>query len=179
MPDLQATDAEDVLSTELLIIQLYKDIRSLATSKLRGERNNHTLQTTALINEAYLRLQNRHTWINSQQFLAVAAETMRHVLIDHARKKLAKRRGGERSQVPLQEVEIALPMPPGDLLAIDESLKKLESECAQSAELCKMRIYLQMTQAEAADALNISKSTADRRWAFAKSYLFATMEKNE
>ncbi len=172
---LNANPDSDALSTEVLIVELYRDIRNLANSKLRNERSDHTLQTTALVNEAYLRLQSRHGWINQQQFLAVAADTMRNVLTDHARRKLTKRRGGDLKKQPLVLGDISLPMPPEDFLLLDEAVESLKNVCPEAAELCRLRFYLRMTQTEAAASLQISKSTAERRWAFAKAYLYSRM----
>lgn len=159
--------AETARLTELL----YDELRRLAAGYLRREGTGHTLQPTALVHEAFLRMASqRLEWRDRSHFLAIAAQTMRRVLVDHARRRLAgKRGGGERLLVtapPVDSDDLAL-----DLLALDDALRTLAVNDARAAKVVELHFFGGLDVAEAADALGISAATAKRDWAFARTWL--------
>ncbi len=165
-------------STDSLLETLYSELRDLAAVKMRSERPGHSLQTTALVHEVYLKLNQERLsegWSSKSQFLRAAADAMRRILVDHARAILSLKRGGDRKRQDFLDVAIALPMPPEDLLAVHESLDQLAAEDPIKAELVKLRVFGGMNHIEAAEALDLPKSTADRYWAFAKARLMELM----
>ena len=165
-------------STESLLEALYGELRELAQRKLGNERPDHTLQTTALINEAFIKLSDRPVgadWHSQSHFLRVAAEAMRRILVDHARARLAQKRG---SGVPCQsdvDFPIELPLPPEEIIAIHECLDRFSEEDPIKAELVKLRVFAGLSHKEAAEQLEISRQTADRYWAYAKVRLYSMM----
>ncbi len=166
-------------STDSLLQTLYIELRQIAQRQLSRERISHTLQATALVNEAYLRLKPDRLdegWKSKSQFLRAASEAMRRILVDHARAKLAVKRGGRLSEQEFREVPIELPLPADKLLAIHECLDKLAAEDSVKAELVKLRVFAGMSQKEASFALGLTKSTADRHWAYAKVRLMSMMQ---
>lgn len=177
---LEAIDGGDATATEQLLPLVYDELRRLAAHKLACERPGQTLQATALVHEVYLRLVNaehRIRWKNSRHFFAAAAEAMRRMLIDQARHKRTQKAGGPRVQLSELEVEPAVPAADLDLLALNESLARLESRDQRKAELVKLRFFAGLTNAQAANLLGISSSTADNDWAFAKTWLRLDMSK--
>lgn len=165
-------------STDSLLETLYTELRDIAAARMRSERPGHSLQTTALVHEVYLKLNQERLadgWSSKSQFLRAAADAMRRILVDHARARLSLKRGGNLQRQEALDVAIALPMPPEDLLAVHESLDALEKEDPIKAELVKLRVFGGLTQIEAAQALDLPKSTADRYWAFAKARLMSLM----
>jgi len=158
---------------------MYDELREMARRQMLNERCDHTLQITGLVHEVYLRLSKSQDgeaqWANKFQFLAAASEAMRRILVDHARARLAMKRGGSHRKMPLGELEIALPMPPHDLLAVHEALEALEADDPTKASLVKLHIFAGLTLGQAASVLQISLSTANRHWALAKLRLFALM----
>ncbi len=160
-------------STDELIPLLYDELRRLAACYLRRERAGHTLQPTALVNEAYLRLveQSDPPWNGRAHFLGIAARAMRQVLVDHARRKGAQRRGGARPQLTLDEAIVYSNEQPGDLLAVDELLNRLAEFDPQQARVVELRIFGGLTIEETAEALDISPATVKRDWAMAKAWL--------
>lgn len=171
---LNAIDPGDPAATERLLQIVYDELRRLAAHKLAAEVPGQTLQPTALVHEAYLRLVGNEDarWENRGHFFAAAAEAMRRILIDRARSKGRLRHGGGRQRIDLDKVEAAVDAPADELLALDEALNKLEAEDSPKAELVKLRFFGGLTSQQAADALGISKATADRHWAFARAWLF-------
>ena len=166
-------------STESLLETLQLELRGLAQRKLRNERPDHTLQTTALVNEVYLKLQGEHEthgWASRSHFLRAAAEAMRRILVDSARAKLSQKRGGGMMREELHEIPMELPMPPEDLVGIHDCLDRFAEEDAVKAELVKLRVFGGLTQREAAQALDISRATADRYWAYSKARLMKMMD---
>jgi RNA polymerase sigma factor (TIGR02999 family) len=145
----------------------------LAAARLAGEKGGHTLQPTALVHEAYLRLVGDQQFEHRGHFFAAAAEAMRRILIDHARKKATRKRGGVGERVDLDPETFAAPDRPDDLLALDEALEQLERDEPQVASLVKLRYFAGFTIPEAAEALGVSPRTADAWWAFAKAWLLA------
>jgi RNA polymerase sigma factor (TIGR02999 family) len=179
---LSAVERGDPHAAEQLLPLVYEELRQLAAAKLARDRPGQTLQATALVHEAYLRLvdvdQAQH-WNSRGHFFAAAAEAMRRILVDAARSRKAQKRGGERRRV---EVEIAeFPAPPDDqkLLALDEALAKLERQHPPKAQLVKLRYFAGLPIREAAAALGISTATADRYWAYARAWLQREMAQAE
>lgn len=157
-----------------LIPLLYNDLRRLAAHCLRDERSGHTLQPTALVHEAYLKLvdQTRAGWETRAQFLGVAAQIMRRILVDYARQRVAAKRGGTARPMDLDSVEAAGGIELSEeLLAVDEALAKLETLDPQQARVVEMRYFGGMTVEETAEALSIAPRTVKRDWAMAKAWL--------
>jgi RNA polymerase sigma factor (TIGR02999 family) len=147
---------------------------------MAGQAPGHTLQPTALVHEAWLRLVRNEPvrFAGRAHFFAAAAEAMRHILIDSARRKRTKRHGGGQVRVDMDDVEIASLADDDELLAVHESLDKLAAEDSQKAELTKLRYFVGMTFEEAAEVLGISVAAAKRHWAYARAWLFAEMKSN-
>jgi RNA polymerase sigma factor (TIGR02999 family) len=169
---LDAAAAGDRQAAADLLPAVYDELRKLAAARLAGERGGHTLQPTALVHEAYLRLVGEQRFEHRGHFFAAAAEAMRRILIDHARKKATRKRGGGE-RVDLDPEHFAAPDRPDDLLALDEALDQLERDEPQVASLVKLRYFAGFTIPEAAEALGVSPRTADAWWAFAKAWLLA------
>jgi RNA polymerase sigma factor (TIGR02999 family) len=162
-------------ANELLSL-IYDELRVIARSKMANESPGHTLQPTALVNEAWFRLfpEGRNPKFKGRAYFFTAAATaMQRILVDHARRKLAEKRdGGNRVDLPDSElVEVAHPSPPDTILAVDEALDRLSAQDQISADLVKFHYFVGMTIGEAADALNISERQAERFWAYAKTWL--------
>src|SRR5262249_51708064 len=159
---------------------VYDELRQLAAQKLAHEQPGQTLQATALVHEAYLRLLGEEAdahWDNRGHFFAAAAEAMRRILIDQARRQQSLKQAGEVKRQPLEHVEIAAPEPATDLMALDEALARFEKVDALKARLVKLRYFAGLTIPQAADALGISSTTADRYWAYARAWLHAELKK--
>ena len=157
-----------------LLPLVYDELRKLAAARLAGDRPGQTLQPTALVHEAYLRLARGSAgqhWDSRGHFFAAAAEAMRRILVERARHKRSHKAGGDRRRLDLAEVEPAVPGPDVDLLALNEALEKLERQDRRKAELVKLRFFAGLTTEEAARALGISASTADNDWAYARCWL--------
>jgi len=164
-----------------LLPLVYQELRHVATSRMAAGANGHTLQPTALVHEAWLRLVGGNgdaRYQNRQHFFFAAAEAMRHILIDRARRKQAIRHGGGLERVDSDQVELPAPGPDEELLAVNEALQKLEQADPAKAQLVKLRYFVGLSIQEAADALNISEATAKRRWAFARAWLFEEIRSN-
>lgn len=147
----------------------YDELRRLAAAKMAAERPDHTLDATALVHEAFLRLGGDQAFASRSDFFRAAAEAMRRILVDHARVRNAEKRGGGRQRVELDEAA-ALP-PPEELLALDEALAELERHDAVAAELVKLRFFSGFGHAEAAEALGLSRRQADGMWAIGRAWL--------
>lgn len=157
-----------------LLPVVYDELRKLAAQKLAHEAPGQTLQATALVHEAYLRLvdvDRPQQWDGRNHFLAAAAEAMRRILVDNARRKQCIKRGGGLVRHDLDDIAISSPPIAEDLVALDEALNKLAQTDMQAAELVKLRYFAGLTAREAADVLDISERTADRLWAFGRSWL--------
>lgn len=152
--------------------QVYGELRKLAAAKLMHERAGHTLDATALVHEAYLKL-GADTFTSRSGFFRAAAEAMRRILVDHARAKLAEKRGGELMRMSLPDV--AAKEPDVDLLALDEVLTELEQHDQTAAELVKLRYFSGLTHTEAAKALGLSRRQADGLWALARAWLYRSL----
>ena len=175
---LNAAGAGDPRASSELLPLVYEKLRALAGQQMRHERPGQTLQATALVHEAYLRLVDTskvQIWENRWHFFAAAAESMRRILVEAARRRGRLKRGGELKRLELDNIELCVDEPPVDLLALDEALSGLASEHPQRAELVKLRFFGGLTHEQAAEALGISISTADRNWAYARAWLYRHM----
>jgi RNA polymerase sigma factor (TIGR02999 family) len=175
---LSAIDQGDPQAAERLLPLVYGELRKLAAQRLTNEKPGQTLQATALVHEAYLRLVGKEDpgWDSRGHFFAAAAEAMRRILIDNARRKRSGKHGGVRRRQDLDELEIVPGAPADDLLALDEALTRLTAEDPAKAELVKLRYFAGLSIEEAAGALGISIATAKRRWAYARAWLFRAVE---
>lgn len=171
---LDAIEQGDTGAAERLLPLVYEELRCLATQKMAQENPGHTLQATALVHEAYIRLvgSNIGSWANRAHFFAAAAEAMRRILIDNARRKQRIKRGADRRRIDINDVDIVVETPSIDLIALDEALSRLVEEDPEVAELVKMRFFAGLTLDQVAAILQISRRTADRNWAYAKAWLY-------
>jgi RNA polymerase sigma factor (TIGR02999 family) len=184
---LTAIDQGDPHAAEQLLPLVYEELRRLAAHKLAQEAPGQTLQATALVHEAYLKLvrpasgdpSREQHWESRRHFFAAAAEAMRRILINRARDRGRVKRGGGWRRLRLEHVDLSLSEPPDELLDLSDALDKLAQEDPASAELVKLRYFAGLTLDEAADALGIVRRTADRYWAFARSWLYAELRKGE
>ena len=171
---LSQIERGDSNAAEQLLPLVYDELRKLAAAKMAEEQPGQTLQATALVHEAYVRLVNvdqAQHWDSRGHFFAAAAEGMRRILINRARDKKRIKRGGYLDRLDLDKIEIALETPDDELLALDEALERLGEEGEIFAELVKLRFFAGMTVPQAASALGVSTSTADRYWAYARAWL--------
>ena len=171
---LDAMDHGDAQAADQLLPLVYGELRRLAASKMASENPGHTLQPTALVHEAWLRLvgdENRR-FNDRTHFFAAAAEAMRRILVDSARRKKAQRHGGDQLRVDMPEITCGLPENDDQILAINEALEKFAAQDKQKAELVKLRYFVGLTIPEAAEVLGISEATAKRHWDYARAWLF-------
>ena len=178
---LTAIEQGDPNAAGKLLPLVYEELRKLAAHKMAGQAPGHTLQPTALVHEAWLRLSGSQPgrFAGRAHFFAAAAEAMRHILIDSARRKRAARHGGGQVRVDLQDVEIACLVDDDELLAVHDALDKLAAEDPKKAELAKLRYFVGMTFEEAAEVLGISVATAKRYWVYARAFLYEEMRANK
>jgi RNA polymerase sigma factor (TIGR02999 family) len=172
---LSAIEQGDAHAAEQLLPLVYDELRKLARQKMAQEAPGQTLQATALVHEAYLRLVGADPephWQGRRHFFASAAEAMRRILIDKARRKRRLKRSGQFQRVDLDDVDICCPGPSDDVLALDEALTNLAHKHPEKAELVKLRYFGGLSVAEAAKVLGISTSTADRHWTYARAWLY-------
>lgn len=174
---LDGIRAGTIPAAELLPL-VYTELRSLAAAKLAAEKPGHTLDATALVHEAYLRVGGSEHFDHRGHFFAAAAEAMRRVLVDHARRKQAEKRGGGMARHAADELPITLSEPAEDLVALDAALDKFAEIEPKKAELVKLRYFAGLTIEQAADVLGISPATAKRHWAFSRAWLFRKMSGN-
>src|SRR5262245_53424616 len=171
---LDSIAAGDAGAADALLPLVYDELRHLAACRLVHEAPGQTLEPTALVHEAYLKLVGNPDvhWENRGHFFAAAAEAMRRILIDRARAKKRLKRGARAKRLDLKDIDVAYEMPSDELLALDEALAKLEAEDATKARLVKLRFFAGLTGQQAADALGLSRATADRYWRFARAWLY-------
>ena len=171
---LSAIEHGDPRASEKLLPLVYRELRQLAKQKLAREMPGQTLQATALVHEAYLRLvdgDNSERWNSRGHFFAAAAEAMRRILVENARRKQAEKRGGQMERHDFDALDIAARAPSQDLLALDEALGKLEAEDPVKAQLVKLRYFAGLTEEDAARVLGISRATVQRHWRYARVWL--------
>jgi RNA polymerase sigma factor (TIGR02999 family) len=169
---LQVRPGEAAAGGQLLEI-VYDELRRLARHKMASENPGHTLQPTALVHEAWLRMVSpkQQNWENRAHFFSAAAEAMRRILVEHARKRNSLKRGGGARREELEESALVLNAPPDELLAVHEALDALRQQDPVSAELVKLRYFVGMTMEEAASALNMAPRSAERLWTYARVWL--------
>ena len=177
---LNAMEMGDTHAAEKLLTLVYDELRKLAAFKMSQEAPGQTLQPTALVHEAWLRLigSGNQKFQNRAHFFSVAAEAMRRILIDRVRRKRAQRHGGGCERVEFEELDIAAPDPDDELLAVHEALEKLANEHPRQAELVKLRYFAGMTNEEVASLLGISVSTAKADWVFSRAWLYKEIQGN-
>jgi RNA polymerase sigma factor (TIGR02999 family) len=160
---------------------VYAELRRLANFYLTKERRDHTLQPTALVHEAYMRLvdQKHVDWKNRAQFFGLAAEMMRRILMNHARDRAAGKRGGKAERVSLSKVDRASPMKDMDLLALDEALNQLTAMDPRKSKIVEMKFFSGLTTEEIAEILQISEATVKREWALSRAWLFKWVKGKE
>jgi len=170
---LQAASAGDPKAAAELLPLVYDELRRLAARRLAGERQGHTLQPTALVHEAWLKVSGRdeRAWQGKQHFFAAAAEAMRRILVDYARRRRAAKRGSDANRLDLDELSIPAPAPDDQLLAVHEAVARFEMVDARKAELVKLRYFVGLTFEEAAGVLGIAVPTAKQWWAYARAWL--------
>ena len=178
---LNALEQGDSKAVDKLLPAVYKELRQLAAQKLSRERPGQTFQATALVHEAYLRLvgPQDQCFNNKAHFFAAAAESMRRILIENARRKMSVKHGGARQRVNLDKAEIAFDADkPDNLIALDEALTKLATEDPVKAELVKLRFFAGLTIDQAAQIVGVSRATAIRHWSFARTWLLHEIKQN-
>jgi len=178
---LKAMHQGNPLTVEELFPVAYRELRKLAARKMAGEAPGQTLQATALVNEAWIRLagaKNQH-WENRAHFFAAAGEAMRRILVENARRKKRLKRGGQLHRVEFDEANAFGPMPDDDLLALDEALERLALIDARAAQVVNLCYFGGLTQPQAAKELAVSLSTIERSWSFARAWLFREIQKSK
>jgi RNA polymerase sigma factor (TIGR02999 family) len=177
---LEAVGAGEPHAAEKLLPLVYEELRRLAAARMAQEAPGQTLQATALVHEAWLRLSgpNPAKWNGRAHFFGAAAEAMRRILIENARRKRAERHGGNQAKLDIQQIEVAAPVEDDELLVVDEALAKFAERDKQKAELVKLRYFVGLTREEAAEVLGISIPTADRWWNFSRAWLSEEIERN-
>jgi RNA polymerase sigma factor (TIGR02999 family) len=176
---LSAIELGDLHAAEQLLPLVYDELRKLAAQKLAQEKPGQTLQATALVHEAYLRLvdgEQARQWNSRGHFFSAAAEAMRRILVDQARRKQATKRGGQARRVPLDAVDIGFTSPAEELLALDEALTRLAAEDPQAAQLIQLRHFAGLSLEDAAEIVGISRSTAYEHWSYARVRMKTLLE---
>jgi RNA polymerase sigma factor (TIGR02999 family) len=176
---LQAAQRGDLVAAAKLSPLLYYELRQMAARQMAREASGHTLQPTALVHEAWLRLfktDEQALFENRAYFFAAAAEAMRRILVESARRKQRIKHGGNLERVDIDAVEIALPMPEDDLVILDQALDRLTQEEESAAQVVKLCFFVGLTQEQAAKELGVSISTVERKWSFARAWLFEEMK---
>jgi RNA polymerase sigma factor (TIGR02999 family) len=174
--------AGDPRAAASLLPLVYDQLHALAKRRMRGERPGEMLQATALVHEAYLRLVDTtsvRNWDGRGHFYVAAAEAMRRILVENARRRGRLKRGGGMNRVALDPSELTVDAPPDQLVALDEALARLAEKHPEKAQLVKLRYFAGLTIEEAAAAMGIGTSTADRHWAFARAWLYRRMEEDD
>ena len=169
---LDAAAAGDRRAAAELLPLVYDELRKLAAARMAAEKPGHTLDATALVHEAYLRLAGAQSFESKSHFLRAAAEAMRRILVDHARARTADKRGGDRTRSAVDPDRLAAGAPDSDVLAVNDALTKFAAVDQQAAELVTLRYFGGLTLTEAAQAIGVSPRTADRLWVFARAWLY-------
>ncbi|NNE42855.1 MAG: sigma-70 family RNA polymerase sigma factor [Gemmatimonadetes bacterium] len=177
---LREASSGDRASLDRLFPVVYEELRRIARDRMRGERPGHTLQPTALVHEAYARLLdlNRLDWKNRAHFFGVAAGIIRRVLVDHARKRGAEKRGGDRDRVELEHANLAAPSGTDavDVLALHRALERLEATEPDKARVVELRFFAGLTTEEAAEVMGVTSRTVERHWRYARAWLLTALE---
>ena len=170
---LNAIERRDAKATEELLPLVYEELRLLAAQKLSHEPSGQTLQATALVHEAYLRLVGNEPqgWENRGHFFAAAAEAIRRILVDTARRKRSRKRGGDRQRLSLETLDLMTRVTPEQIVMLDDALTVLAREDAQAAEIVKLRLFTGLSVDQAAKAIGVSRATAYRQWTYARAWL--------
>jgi len=178
---LTAIEQGDVKEADKLLPLVYEELRRLAAHKMSRESPGQTLQATALVHEAYIRLvgSEAQNWNGRTHFFAAAAEAMRRILIDNARRKQRLKRGGGQDKIDLADAELVIQAPSDDLVALDEAIAKLADEDKAKADLVKLRYFAGLTLAQAADILGLSQTTAKRHWTYSQAWLYRQIKKGD
>jgi RNA polymerase sigma factor (TIGR02999 family) len=178
---LSAIEAGDPHAAEQLLPLVYEELRKLAAQKLAQEKPGQTLEATALVHEAYLRVaggkESKQQWDSRGHFFAAAAEAMRRILVENSRRKRTQKRGMGYQRIELSEVAQHSAVAPLDLLALDEALTRLEAQHPQKAQVVKLRFFAGCTLEETASMLGISRATAQRNWDYARAWLYGQLKK--
>jgi RNA polymerase sigma factor (TIGR02999 family) len=175
---LSAIEQGDPRAAEQLLPLVYAELRQLAAQKLAQEKPGQTLQATALVHDAYLRLvdtDKAQNWNSRGHFFAAAAEAMRRILVENARRKHSSKHGGSHRRVDLEEAASLAVEPGPDILDLEDALTRLAQEDPEKAELVKLRFFAGLTVAQAAEVMGISRDTATRHWAYAKAWLYCAL----
>jgi RNA polymerase sigma factor (TIGR02999 family) len=177
---LNAIEQGDAKAADKLLPLVYEELRRLAAQKMSHEPPGQTLQATALVHEAYIRLTGSQdqNWSGRTHFFAAAAEAMRRILIDNARRKQRLKRGGAQQRVDLEKADITFEDPSTNIIALDEALEKLAQEDQVKADLVKLRYFAGLTIEQSAEILSISRATAERYWSYARAWLFDEINKD-
>ena len=178
---LRAADAGGSADLKALLPLVYDHLRAMAGRHMAGERRDHTLEPTALVHEAYLRLVGREplAWTSKAHFYAAAAEAMRRILVEHARARKREKRGGAWQRVPVDVADLAAHHDPEKILALDDAIRRLEEVDARNAAVVRLRFYSGLTAAETAQALGLSERTVKREWCYAKAWLVRALGGDE
>jgi RNA polymerase sigma factor (TIGR02999 family) len=178
---LNAIEQGDAKAADELLPLVYEELRRLASRKMSQEQPGQTLQATALVHEAYIRLVGAQDqkWSGRTHFFAAAAEAMRRILIENARRKQRYRHGGGKHRVDLDNAEVTIEDPSTGIIALDEALTKLAEEDKTVAELVKLRYFAGLNLEQAANILRVSRRTADRYWAYARAWLYQEITKTD
>jgi RNA polymerase sigma factor (TIGR02999 family) len=168
-------------AAEALLPLVYEELRKLAAHRMANERSDHTLQATALVHEAYVRLigDRDYPWANRGQFFVAAAEAMRRILIEHARAKKGPRRGGGLRRLPLDIIDLATTNDSEQILVLDDAISRLEQEDADAARVVRLRFYAGLSIDETAQALNVSPMTVKREWTYARAFLYRVLKDSQ
>jgi RNA polymerase sigma factor (TIGR02999 family) len=175
---LSEIERGDPTAAERLLPLVYDELRKFAAAKLANEKPGQTLQATGLVHEAYLRLvgsESTQQWDSRGHFFVAAAEAMRRILVDNARRKASLKRGGDHKRIKLDDVPERFDADELNLLALDEALRRLEAEQPSNAQLVKLRYFAGCTLEETAQILGVSRATAQRNWAYARAWLFGQL----
>ncbi len=176
---LSQIESGDPSAAEQLLPLVYDELRKLAAAKLAHEKPGQTLQATALVHDAYIRLvdvEKAQHWDSRGHFFAAAAEAMRRILVENARRKLRIKRGGEQKRVDLESADLATHLPPDELLLLNDSIDALAAHDAVGAELVKVRYFIGLSVEDAADTLGIPRTTAYRHWTYARAWLISQVQ---
>ena len=169
--------AGDARAAGELLPLVYEQLRAIAQQRMNGERPEHTLQATALVHEAYLRLvgNRRIEWAGRAHFFAAAAEAIRRILLDHAKARSRSKRGGRNRQVAMSIVDLATEHDPAEILALDEAICRLEAQDERLSQVVRLRFYAGLSVADTAKALGLSERTVKRLWSFARAWLYSEL----